>query len=129
MKDGRYHGGYSNLQNQLERNNFRLAGIPSKVLRKPEATYDFGMALVEKLRLIEEQMTIFEDHQTQEFLELLPWWEERKKYREQKALGNLPEVTWWEAIAFLEASNPSRLQDGYQWGVAKHAPRPPKKKP
>ena len=97
------------------------------VLRKPEATYDFGMALVEKLRLIEEQITIFDDHQTQEFLELLPWREERRKYREQKAFGNVPEVTWWEAIAFLEASNPSRLQDGYQWRIAQKKKRPPTK--
>lgn len=127
MKDGRYHGGYSNLQNQLERNNFRLAGIPSKVLRKPEVTYDFGMALVEKLRIIEEQMTIFEDHQTQEFLELLPWWEERRKYRAQKALGNLPEVTWWEAIAFLESVYPLGMTDGTRWGFKKKKPKPKKR--
>ncbi len=48
------------------------------------------MESAEKLKVIEAQLTELEDKQDPAMLELLPWWEERKTYREQKALGTCP---------------------------------------
>lgn len=126
-KDGSPSKGWNNLQNQREKNKFRLAGLPAKLLRKPQETYEKGLALVELIKRMEVEMTEWEDKQPLELLELLPWWEARLEYRKQKALGYVPEVQWWEAIAFVEAANPSRLVDGTHWGFKPHAPRPPKK--
>lgn len=117
-----------NLQDQRERNNFRLAGLPARVLRYPKQTLAYGIALVKELKQMEEQMTEWEDLQTPEFLELLPWWEDRLKYRELKKFGAVPEVEWWQAIAFVEAGRPVGLKNGYEWGISKKA-QPKKKLP
>jgi hypothetical protein len=47
----------------------------------------------------------------------LPWWEERKKYREQKALGNVQQVQWWEVLAFVERACPHDLAKLGRWGI------------
>ena len=117
-KEKRYQLGQEKLQSQRERNDFRLAGLPSQILRYPERTYFRGMAMVANLKLIEEQMTEWEDKQPIETLELLPWWEDRLKYRALKAAGNVPEVTWWEALAFVEAAKPTGLRNGYVWRIS-----------
>lgn len=118
-KDGSRNPGWNNLQNERERKMFKLVGLPAKLGRKPQETYEEGLRLVEELKLIEQQLTEWEDKQPIEFLELLPWWEERKAYREQKALGNTPEVTWWQALHFLETSLPGRLATDSMWGIRK----------
>ena len=102
---------------------YRLVGLPCMILRKPEETRKRGEEMVEKLRLIEAQLTEWEDKQSVEFLELLPWWPERKMYRELKANGEVPDVRWWEALAFLENACPKDLGRTEYWGL-----RPPQKK-
>jgi hypothetical protein len=79
------------------------------------------MKLVEELKVIEAQLTEWEDKQPLEFLELLPWWEERKKYREQKALGIVQEVNWWEAVSFLEQARPSNVANRFELGLSRRA--------
>jgi hypothetical protein len=117
-KEKIYQLGQEKLQSQRERNDFRLAGLPSQILRYPSRTYLRGMAIVEKLKLIEEQMTEWEDKQPLSTLELLPWWENRRRYRELKLLREVPEVTWWEAPAFIEGARPTGLTNGYQWRIS-----------
>jgi hypothetical protein len=117
-KDRVTNPGWKSLQSQSERNMFRLAGLPAMILRKPHETYLKGIAMVEKLKLIEEQMTEWEDKQPIGTLELLPWWEDRKNYRALKAAGNVPDVTWWEALAFVEAAKPTGLRNGYVWRIS-----------
>lgn len=120
-KGGRWNPSWNNLQCERERNNFKLAGLPCKLLRKPQSAYELGMKLVEELKVIEAQLTEWEEKQPLEFLELLPWWEERKKYREQKALGIVQEVNWWEAVSFLEQAKPSNVANRYELGLSKKA--------
>lgn len=127
-KEKKWHSGMNALQDQRERNMFRVAGLPSQILRKPRETYEYGMQLVEDMKKIEEKMTKWEDLQPIEFLELLPWWEGRKRYRELKALGDVPEVTWWEAIAFVENGYPRGITNGTEWGYKKKKKHPGRKK-
>jgi hypothetical protein len=96
-KDRVTNPGWKSLQSQSERNMFRLAGLPAMILRKPHETYLKGIAIVEKLKLIEEQMTEWEDKQPIGTLELLPW---------------------WEALAFVEAAKPTGLRNGYVWRIS-----------
>lgn len=86
------------------------------ILRKPQATMEKGLALVEELKVLEAQITIWEDQQTDDFLSLLPWWEERKNYRKLKEEGNVPEVVWWQALAFFENVTPTLLTKSDYWG-------------
>jgi hypothetical protein len=107
--------------------NLRLIGLPKELYRDPVGCYEKGMALVEELKVIEEQLTKWEDAMPLEYLEKLPWWEERKKYREQKAQGNVPVVEWYEALSFLEESRPSSFARLHSWGLDKK--KAPKKEP
>lgn len=109
--------GFRSLQTERERNLFKLAGYPCMLLRKPQEIYEQGMALVEELKVIEAQLTEWEDQQPLELLEKLPWWEERKKYREQKALGNVPGVTWVDALHFLECARPIGIGYTNEWNI------------
>jgi len=104
-------------QTERDRTNLRICGFPTKILTSPQETRERGLKLVEELKIIEEQITAWEDTQPLWFLERLPWWEERKKYREMKAKGEVPELDWWEALHWFEASSPYRMDDPKNWGL------------
>lgn len=114
-KDVKWNPGWDSLQSGGERALFKRAGLPVKLLRKPQETYARAVALLEKIKLIEVQLTEWEDKQPIDYLEKLPWWEERKKYREQKAAGTVEEVTWWQALHHLEEAMPSRMGHAAMW--------------
>jgi len=107
-------------QPESERTALRQLGLPTQILRKPRETYEQGLALVERIKQMEEDLTAWEDSMPLEFLEMLPWWEERKLYREQKALGVVDEVTWWRAISEIELYIPHRLSTAHCWGLREH---------
>lgn len=106
-----------------ERSLLRLAGLPERLLHNPQKCMEEGLALVAELAVIEAQLTEWEDAQPTDVLERLPWWEERKRYRENKTLGIVPEVTWWEALAFLQEAKPSGLTLPKFWGLHQRKPR------
>lgn len=108
--------GWKNINGQ-ERGLLRLIGLPERLLHDPRKCMEEGLAIVAELAVIEAQLTEWEDAQPLEVLERLPWWEERRQYRENKALGIVPEVTWREALAFLEAARPQGLTIPKFWGL------------
>ena len=113
--DGRPNPAAKNIITGRDRQNLRILRLPVSLLSRPKEAMEIGLALVEELKVIEEQLCIWEDSQPEEFLALLPWWEDRKEYRRQKALGNVPEVTWYEALNFLEEAYPCHLAEDKAW--------------
>lgn len=98
-------------------------GFPSKLLSDPVGVKLEGERMIAELKVIEEQMTEWEDSQPLWFLEQLPWWEERKKYRQLKLEGNLPELNWWEVVHWAEMSKPVAIDHPKNWGLYESPPR------
>jgi len=127
-KDGKPNPAAKNLVTGRDRQNLRILGLPSTLLYNPVATYQRGMELVAQLKQIEAELTVWEDSQELQFLELLPWWKERLEYRKLKAEGKAPDVTWYEALFHLEQALPYRLDHDHEWGLYTYPTRKKKAK-